>query len=237
MNLKSILGAVKKDSITVFIFRGAEEIKKIYFRSLTLKLLGFLGILILLCILLLIIGVIFLSKSNESLKTQIASLESISSQKDKTIERLRTESRALIRNDKYQDQFTDLQKRTLEDIDSENLDIDNISITPDNTDSFIQVSFMLNNIQKEKMISGYVTIIGFSETFDTNAYSSYPAAIKLNNDYIPVNYKYGERFSIQRFKTIRASLVNLQTSNKIKFIVIALYSTSGEILLRKILDI
>jgi hypothetical protein len=87
MDLKSILSTEKKDSITIFVFRGADEIKKIYLRSFTLKLLGLAGIFFLVCFIALIISTIYLGRSNESLKQRVSSLERTASLKKTAAEK------------------------------------------------------------------------------------------------------------------------------------------------------
>lgn len=241
MDLKSILSTAKKGSITIFIFRGANEIKKIYLRSFTLKLLGFTGIFFLICFLVLIISVIYLGRSNEQLKQRVSSLELAASLKKTAPEKKQVKREEALRDKEKQsipaDPSTETQRIPISEITSDTLNIVDLSIIPDDTDSLIRISFLLNNARKDRIISGYVTILGFSEDFDTNLYSSYPATIKLNEDYNPVNYRFGERFSINRFRTIEATLANLTPNNKIKFIVITSYSTIGEILLRKIIEL
>lgn len=241
MDLKSILSTAKKGSITIFIFRGANEIKKIYLRSFTLKLLGFTGIFFLICFLVLIISVIYLGRSNEQLKQRVSSLELAASLKKTAPEKKQVKREEALRDKEKQsipaDPSTETQRIPISEITSDTLNIVDLSIIPDDTDSLIRISFLLNNTRKDRIISGYVTILGFSEDFDTNLYSSYPATIKLNEDYNPVNYRFGERFSINRFRTIEATLANLTPNNKIKFIVITSYSTIGEILLRKIIEL
>lgn len=241
MDLKSILSTAKKDSITIFIFRGANEIKKIYLRSFTLKLLGFTSIFFLICFLVLIISVIYLGKSNEQLKQRVSSLELAASLKKTAPEKKQVKREEALRDKEKQsipaDPSTETQRIPISEITSDKLNIVDLSIIPDDTGSLIRISFLLNNTRKDRIISGYVTILGFSEDFDTNLYSSYPATIKLNEDYNQVNYRFGERFSINRFRTIEATLANLTPNNKIKFIVITSYSTIGEILLRKIIEL
>ncbi len=241
MDLKSILSTAKKGSITIFIFRGANEIKKIYLRSFTLKLLGFTGIFFLICFLVLIISAIYLGRSNESLKQRVSSLELAASLKKTAPEKKQVKREEALRDKEKQsipaDPSTETQRIPISEISSDTLNIVDPSIIPDDTGSLIRISFLLNNTRKDRIISGYVTILGFSEDFDTNLYSSYPATIKLNEDYNPVNYRFGERFSINRFRTIEATLANLTPNNKIKFIVITSYSTIGEILLRKIIEL
>lgn len=241
MDLKSILRATKKDSITIFIFRGADEIKKIYLRSLVLKLLGFLGIFLLLCLIVLIIGVIYLGRSNESLKQRVASLELATSLKKTAPEIKKIQGEEALKETKKQPIPTDpspvTQKIPISEITSDRLDITDLSIIPDDSGSLIQVSFLLNNTRRDTIINGYVIILGFSEDFDTNVYSAYPTAIKLNDDLNPVNYRYGARFSINRFKAIEATLANRSPNKEIKIIVITSYSTIGEILQRKIMEL
>lgn len=241
MDLKSILSTAKKGSITIFIFRGANEIKKIYLRSFTLKLLGFTSMFFLICFLVLIISVIYLGKSNEQLKQRVSSLELAASLKKTAPEKKQVKREEALRDKEKQsipaDPSTETQRIPISEITSDKLNIVDLSIIPDDTGSLIRISFLLNNTRKDRIISGYVTILGFSEDFDTNLYSSYPATIKLNEDYNQVNYRFGERFSINRFRTIEATLANLTPNNKIKFIVITSYSTIGEILLRKIIEL
>jgi hypothetical protein len=241
MDLKSILSTAKKDSITIFIFRGADEIKKIYLRSFALKVLGLAGIFFLVCFIALIISTVYLGRSNESLKKRVSSLERAASLKKTAPEKRPITREEALKATKKQsipiDSSTEKQKIPLSEISSDNLSIADLSITPDDTGSLIQISFLLNNIRRAREISGYITVLGFSEGFDTNLYSSYPATIKLGDNYNPVNYKYGARFSINRFRTFEATLANLSSDKKIKYIVITSYSTIGEILLRKIIEL
>ncbi|UCC39413.1 MAG: hypothetical protein JSV96_16735 [Candidatus Aminicenantes bacterium] len=241
MDLKSILSAAKKDSITIFIFRGANEIKKIYLRSFALKLLGFTTIFLLLCFMVLIISTIYLGKSNESLKQRVASLELAASRIKIAQETKKTErEKALKETTKKSIPFkpsSETQKIPISEFTSDSLDIVDLSIIPDDTTPLIRISFLLNNTRRDRIISGYVTILGFSKDFDTSLYSSYPATIKLNDDYNPANYRYGERFSINRFRSIEATLANFSQDRKIRFIVITAYSMIGELILRKITEL
>jgi len=225
-SLKSFIQEIREDRITIIIFSGNREIKRVFLRSLIRNIYTYLGLIFIICSIISFINVFHLAKSNKSLKNTIASLEKPVRENSEKIDEDLSIS---------QESTFESSKNILPEINSTELDISDLEIFP--TNSNIDISFILKNIQKNRIISGYVTIFAFSEDFDTKLYYSYPESLQINDAYNLLNYKLGNFFSIRWLKNIKATLSILPSSIQIKFIVITLYSRSGEILLRKNIEI
>ena len=243
------IGGIKKDAITVYVFHGATERKKFYLSYLFLGLLSLIGVLVFAGLIVTLIHVVDLSKSNKALNSKVTALE-VSMKKptmtvadvEKPIENL--DSQAEI-SDPPQEEMarrpteapSETSSMPLDEVDSEELDLSDISVTPEHGTSLINVSFGLNNLEQIEKKSGYVLVLALTKEYDPASCSSFPAAVPVDQDFNPIDARNGDYFSIQRFKQVQASLLPPSPEKSIKNIVITCYSSSGEILIRRIIDL
>lgn len=234
-SLKLILRTFKDDRITIIVFRGAHEIKRIYLRSLIQNVYVYISLFFIIGFIVLLSSVIYLERTNKSLKNTIASLEEPIITDRKPPVANEPESEKIDLEDK---DLSSAQESTIEppsdpfpDINSSEINIIDIETYSLNLNT--HVSFKLENLQKVQRVSGYVTVLGFSEDIDPEIYSSYPGSLQVNDEFNLINFRSGEYFSIQWFKNIDVTLAPLPSNTPIKILLITLYSRSGEILLRK----
>ncbi|RKY83183.1 hypothetical protein DRQ09_10440 [candidate division KSB1 bacterium] len=229
---------MEDEIITIIIASSTKEIRRFNLKQKTLKLLKITGVIFIVCFFLLIVLTIYLNKSNNLLKSKISALEQINL-KMANIEKQKNEqlkNKKLIINATI-DSIRTGKKDSLQEILSDDIGINNVSITKSDTNFKIQISFRLINKKMKKTISGYVIITGLPYLLNKNIYTTYPPFIQLDQNYAPLDYTEGESFSILKFKIISASLKIPASIKNIDFIVVTVYSRSGKILLRNILNI
>jgi hypothetical protein len=240
MDLKSVLSSVKKDSITIYIFRGATERKKLYLSSFALKTIGLLGIFFIACFIFLVVSVVHLRMSTSAIRSQLSALEMASNQQIRGVEippvSLRSDSESNTSSLPAKAEAA-TSPFPVPEIQSRQLEIRDFLASPAGTESEINVSFEVANLGQERKINGYISVFGFPADFDLRSCSAYPDSLKLQQDYSLPSSQRGEFFSIQWFKSIRASLKNPSPDKKIAHIMIVASSATDEILLRKIMSL
>lgn len=97
----------------------------------------------------------------------------------------------------------------------------------------INVSFKLDNITNpHTLVNGRLVIAGFPLQTNHRSFTVFPQVVTFNQQNEIKNYKDGDPFSINYFKTIS---VNLQSMDEdVKQIVITAFSESGNIIYRQL---
>jgi hypothetical protein len=120
-------------------------------------------------------------------------------------------------------------KKVLVESKEKSADIKDLVIKKEETS--LTVSFNLVNVRgKKSPISGYVHIIAMDEQIVPPRVWTYPEVAERNG--IPINYKEGQLFSIQNFKTIRGKYT-LEESQSFSSMRALVYNEAGELILNK----
>lgn len=96
----------------------------------------------------------------------------------------------------------------------------------------LTIDFRLTNLQREKgPVGGYIHIIATS--YKTNSPQEWTYPRERISDGIPVNYRRGQLFLIQRFKPIKGKFNLVPNSETPTGIKVLIYNQSGELILEK----
>ena len=102
--------------------------------------------------------------------------------------------------------------------------------------STINVAFKIVNRQSnEGPIGGYIFILASMRDSDQSEAWVYPSS-RLK-DGLPVNYKLGQRFFIQRFKYISNRYTLSKSTNKPLILEILVYDRDGKLVLKKVVEV
>ena len=113
------------------------------------------------------------------------------------------------------------------------VDIDELTVRRDR--STINVDFRIVNTQvNEEPIGGYIFVIARIKDSDKGEVWVYPSS--LLKDGTPVNYRSGQRFFIQRFKSVSSKYTLSRLVNRTLILEILVYDRNGEIILKKIIE-
>lgn len=114
------------------------------------------------------------------------------------------------------------------------VDIEDLKIRRDK--SMINVTFRIVNRQSnEEPIGGYIFVLASVKDSDQSEVWVYPrSALK---DGLPVNYREGLRFLIQRFKTIESKYALSRSINDPLVLKILVYDRNGTLILKKVVGV
>jgi len=113
------------------------------------------------------------------------------------------------------------------------VDIDELKIERD--ESTINVDFRIINKQlNEEPIGGYIFVFARIKDSDKSEVWVYPNS--QLKDGLPVNYRNGQRFFIQRFKSISSKYTLSKSINRPLIFEIFVYDRNGTLILRKIVE-
>lgn len=114
------------------------------------------------------------------------------------------------------------------------VDIEEIKVKRDR--STISVAFRIVNRQSnEEPIGGYIFILASTRDSDRSEVWVYPSSPL--KDGLPVNYKGGQRFFIQRFRSISSKYTLSKSTDKPLILEILVYDRDGELLLKKVVEV
>jgi len=114
------------------------------------------------------------------------------------------------------------------------VDIDEIKVKRDI--SMINVTFRISNRQPNKEpIGGYIFVLASVKDSDQSEVWVYPSTPL--KDGLPVNYRKGLRFLIQRFKTIRSQYTLSRSINEPIVLRILVYNRDGLLILKKVVEV
>jgi hypothetical protein len=141
--------------------------------------------------------------------------------------------------DDYITEKKDKSSKSLETVDhtesslSTLVDIDELKI--ERNESTINVNFRIINKQlNEEPIGGYIFI--FARTMDSDKSEVWVYPNSPLKDGRPVNYRNGQRFFIQRFKSISSKYTLSKSINRPLIFEIFVYDRNGTLILRKMVE-
>jgi len=102
--------------------------------------------------------------------------------------------------------------------------------------STINVAFkILNRQSNQEPIGGYIFIVASMRDSDQSEVWVYPSSPL--KDGLPVNYKLGQRFFIQRFKSISGRYTLTKSTDKPLILEILVYDRDGKLVLKKVVEV
>ena len=102
--------------------------------------------------------------------------------------------------------------------------------------STIDVTFRIVNKQlNEEPIGGYIFILASIRDSDRSEVWVYPSSPL--KDRLPINYRRGQRFFIQRFKSISSKYTLSRSTDKPLILEILVYGRDGELILKKVVEV
>ena len=112
------------------------------------------------------------------------------------------------------------------------LDVEKLSLVPDEGTDTVSFQFILNNIDpKNKTISGYLFIVLTNSSTNPPRLAAYPE-VELK-DGLPADYKKGTLFSIRHGKTVKGQIEHLDKAIDYQHAWILAFSEGGELLMKK----
>ena len=101
--------------------------------------------------------------------------------------------------------------------------------------STIDVTFRIVNKQSnEGPIGGYIFILASIRDSDRSEVWVYPSSPL--KDGLPINYRRGQRFFIQRFKSISSKYTLSRSTDKPLILEVLVYDRDGELILKKVVE-
>ena len=113
------------------------------------------------------------------------------------------------------------------------VDIEELKVKRDG--STLNVTFrIVNRKSNEGPIGGYIFILASTRDSDQSEVWVYPSSPL--KDGLPANYRRGQRFFIQRFKSISSEYTLSKSTDKALILEILVYDRDGELILRKVVE-
>lgn len=114
------------------------------------------------------------------------------------------------------------------------VDINEVKVKRDS--STINVTFRIANRQlNDEPMGGYIFVLASLKDSDQSEVWIYPNSPLKEG--LPVNYRSGHRFFIQRFKSIDSKLRLSKSIDKPLILEILVYDTDGELILKKVAEV
>ncbi len=114
------------------------------------------------------------------------------------------------------------------------VDIEELSVNRDR--STINVNFRIVNKQlNEEPIGGYIFVLVRIKDSGQSEVWVYPSSPL--KDGLPVDYRSGQRFLIQRYKTISSKYSISKSTNKPLILEIMVYDRNGKLILKKVVEV
>jgi len=225
-----------KERLTVMIFKGVGKAR-------TFKISSHLLLWVSLFIVFYIVATIFLTnvfinhyRKNRMLSDENVELRAMLIKTKKSLEESQQHIALL---DDYISEKKDQSTRSLVTADHAEpslttlVDIDELKI--ERNKSTINVDFRIINKQlNEEPIGGYIFVFARIKDSDKSEVWVYPNS--QLKDGLPVNYRNGQRFFIQRFKSISSKYTLSKSINRPLIFEIFVYDRNGTLILRKIVE-
>jgi len=225
-----------KERLTVMIFKSVGKVR-------TFKISAHFILWVSLFFVFYIVATIFLTnvfinyyRQNRILADENAELRAMLIKTKKSLEESKQHIALL---DDYITQKKDQSPRSLVTVDHAEsslmtlVDIDELKIERD--ESTINVNFRIINKQlNEEPIGGYIFVFARIKDSDKSEVWVYPNS--QLKDGLPVNYRNGQRFFIQRFKSISTKYTLSKSVNRPLIFEIFVYDRNGTLILRKIVE-
>ena len=229
-------GSKIKERLTVMIFKSAGKVR-------TFKISSHFLLWVSLFFVFYIVATIFLTnvfmnyyRQNRILANENAELRAMLITTKKSLEESKQHIALL---DDYITQKKDQNPRSLVTVDHGEsslttlVDIDELKI--ERNKSTINIDFRIINKQlNEEPIGGYIFVFARIKDSDKSEVWVYPDS--QLKDGLPVNYRNGQRFFIQRFKSISSTYTLSKSVNRPLIFEIFVYDRNGTLILRKIVE-
>lgn len=225
-----------KERLTVMVFKGVGKVR-------TFKISAHFLLWVSLFFVFYIVATIFLTnlfinyyRQNRILADENAELRAMLIKTKKSLEESKQHIALL---DDFITEKKDQSPRSLRTVDHAEsylttlVDIDELKI--ERNRSTINVDFRIINKQvNEEPIGGYIFVLVRIKDSDKSEIWVYPnSPLK---DGIPINYRNGQRFFIQRFKSISSKYTLSKSINRPLIFEIFVYDRNGTLILRKIVE-
>lgn len=225
-----------KERLTVMIFKGVGKVK-------TFKISAHFLLWVSLFFIFYIVVTIFLTnlfidyyRNNKMLADENAELRAMLIKAKKSLEESKQHIALL---DDYITEKKDQSPRPLSTVDhtesslTKLVDIDELKV--ERNKSTIKVDFRIINKQvNEEPIGGYIFVLVSIKDSDKSEVWVYPnSPLK---DGIPINYRSGQRFFIQRFKSISSQYTLNKSINRPLIFKIFVYDRNGTLILKKVVE-
>jgi hypothetical protein len=114
------------------------------------------------------------------------------------------------------------------------VDISDLEVARDSVN--IHVNFNIVNKQSnDKPIGGYIFVLASVKDSEQSEVWVYPSSPLKNG--LPVDYKRGQRFFIQRFKTVTGSYSLNKSTNNPLILEILVFGRDGKLILKKVVEV
>lgn len=225
-----------KERLTVMIFKGVGKVR-------TFKISAHFLLWVSLFFIFYIVVTIFLTnlfidyyRNNKMLADENAELRAMLIKAKKSLEESKQHIALL---DDYITEKKDQSPRPLSTVDhtesslTKLVDIDELKV--ERNKSTIKVDFRIINKQvNEEPIGGYIFVLVSIKDSDKSEVWVYPnSPLK---DGIPINYRSGQRFFIQRFKSISSQYTLNKSINRPLIFKIFVYDRNGTLILKKVVE-
>lgn len=227
----------KKERLTIIIFKKVGKVR-------TFKISSRLILLASLFFLFYIMATIFLTNAYFDIyrinKIQADRIDELSRELIKTTKNLERSKQHIALLDDYikEEKAQSPEPRSTVDYTESSfpklVDIDEIKVKRDG--SKININFRIINRQSnEEPIGGYIFVLASVKDSDQSEVWVYPnSSLK---DGLPANYKNGQRFLIQRFKSISSKYTLSKSTNKPLILKILVYDRNGTLILKKVVEV
>lgn len=230
-----------KERLTIMIFRKVGKVRTLEISS---RLIFLASLFLLICIVATIffankyLAYFYIYKTDKMQADKIAELSRELIKTDKELERSEQEISFL--NDYIIKEEKDKSPEPTPTIDHTEsslpkiVDIDELKVKRDR--STISINFRILNRQlNKKPIGGYIFVLVNIKDSDSSGVWSYPSS-ELR-DGLPIDYSKGQRFLIQRFKSISNKYPLTRSTDKPLILKILVYDRNGELILKKVLEV
>ncbi len=116
------------------------------------------------------------------------------------------------------------------------ISIDEFRVNKVSTPQGMKFSFRLSNVEQERALTGFLAVIGSSDTGRGRTFAAFPEA-QVGNDGKLTDYRLGDWFSIRRFKYVQGILPLTDRISDYSQLSIYVYSEDGKLLLHKTMDV
>jgi len=225
-----------EDRLTIMIFKGSGRVRTARISS-RIVLWAFAFFLIY------IIGTIFLSNSYFDIyrtnKNQAEIIAVLEREITKTKKSLKRAKEYIALYDEYLTEEKEQSPEPMSTVDYTEsslpklVDISDLQVKRDS--SKIHVNFkIVNNQLNEEPIGGYIFVLASIKDSEQSEVWVYPSSPLKNG--LPADYKRGQRFFIQRFKTVTGRYTLNKSTDNALILEILVYDRDGRLILKKVVE-
>ncbi len=224
-----------KERLTIMIFKKVGKVRTFEISPLLLLCASLFFLLFIVAAI--ILANLFLDYYSEN-KMQTDKIAELSRELNKTKKSLeRSEQHVALLDDYIKEKSPEPMSSTggyIESSSTKLVSIEELKILRDR--STIDVTFRIKNRQlNEEPISGYIFLLTSIKDSDQSEVWVYPSSPL--KDGLPTNYRRGQRFLIQRFKTISSKYKLSRSIDKALILEIVVYDRNGELILKKVVEV